>query len=184
MSDYVTNTTTRVLKESVTSYRRGHNTMIVMLAMRDDIHRAMKRGEVTIAVLANFWKAFDTVSYPTILRKPHRQRLSKDYLKWVTNYLTGRQQFVQIDDAMSSTTNVSFGVPQGSILGPIVSQLTSNLVKITYSPILINSRTGPIPTTLFSTIKKTKLCYFQPPSSPMSIELKNILSTTLLMVSS
>ncbi len=126
MSDYVTNTTTGVLKKSVSSYRRGHNTTTVMLAMRDDIHRAMKRGEVTIAVLADFSKAFDTVSYPTILRKLHRQGFSKDYLKWVTSYLTGRRQFVQIDDAMSSTTDVSFGVPQGSILGPVLFNLYVN----------------------------------------------------------
>ncbi len=91
MSDYVTNTTTGVLKESVSSYRRGHNTTAVMLAMRDDIHQAMKRREVTIAVLADFSKAFDTVSYTTILRKLHRQGFSKVCLKWVTSYLTGRR---------------------------------------------------------------------------------------------
>ena len=110
MSDFVTNTTTGVLKESVRTYHRGHNTTTVKLAMRDDIYRAMKRGEVTIAFLADFSKAFDTVSYSTILRKLHRQGFSKDYLKWVTSYLTGRRQFVQIDDAVSSTTDVCFGV--------------------------------------------------------------------------
>ena len=79
-------------------------------------------GEATIAVLADFSKAFDTVSYPTILRERHGQGFSKDYLKWVTSYLTGRRQFVQIDDAMSSTNDVSFGVPQISILGPVFFQ--------------------------------------------------------------
>ena len=51
-----------------------------MIAMRDDIQRAMQRGEVTIAVLADFSKAFDTVSYPTVLRKLHSQSFSKNYL--------------------------------------------------------------------------------------------------------
>lgn len=116
----------------MSAYRRGHNTTTVMLAMRDDIQRAMKRGEITIAVLADFSKAFDTVSYPIVLRKLHSQGFSKDYLKWVTSYLTGRRQFVQIDDVMSSTTDVFFGVPQGSILGPVlfnlyVNDLTENL---------------------------------------------------------
>ena len=63
MSDYVTNTTTGVLKESVSAYRRGHNTTTVMIAMRDDIQRAMQRGEVTIAVLADFSKAFDILQF-------------------------------------------------------------------------------------------------------------------------
>ena len=126
MSDFVTNTTTGVLNQSISAYRKGHNTTTVMLAMRDDIQRAMKRGEVTIAVLADFSKAFDTVSYSTILRKLHSQGFSKEYLKWVTSYLTGRRQFVQIDDAVSNTTNVCFGVPQGSILGPVLFNLYVN----------------------------------------------------------
>ena len=126
MSDFVTNTTTGVLNQSISAYRKGHNTTTVMLAMRDDIQRAMKTGEVTIAVLADFSKAFDTVSYSTILRKLHSQGFSKEYLKWVTSYLTGRRQFVQIDDAVSNTTNVCFGVPQGSILGPVLFNLYVN----------------------------------------------------------
>ena len=132
MSDYVTNTTTGVLKESVSAYRRGHNTTTVMIAMRDDIQRAMQRGEVTIAVLADFSKAFDTVSYPTVLRKLHSQGFSKNYLRWVTSYLTERQQFVQIDDVMSNPTNISFGVPQGSILGPVLFNLYVNDLSETF----------------------------------------------------
>ena len=132
MSDYVTNTTTGVLKESVSAYRRDHNTTTVMIAMRDDIQRAMQRGEVTIAVLADFSKAFDTVSYPTVLRKLHSQGFSKNYLRWVTSYLTERQQFVQIDDVMSNPTNISFGVPQGSILGPVLFNLYVNDLSETF----------------------------------------------------
>ena len=100
--------------------------------MRDDIQRAMQRGEVTIAVLADFSKAFDTVSYPTVLRKLHSQGFSKNYLRWVTSYLTERQQFVQIDDVMSNPTNISFGVPQGSILGPVLFNLYVNDLSETF----------------------------------------------------
>ena len=103
-----------------------------MIAMRDDIQRAMQRAEVTIAVLADFSKAFDTVSYPTVLRKLHSQGFSKNYLRWVISYLTGRQQFVQIDDVMSDPTNISFGVPQGSILGPVLFNLYVNDLSETF----------------------------------------------------
>ena len=112
----------------------------------------MKRGEVTIAVLADFSKAFDTVSYSTILRKLHRQGFSKDYLKWVTSYLTGRRQFVQIDDAVSSTTDVCFGVPQGSILGPVLFNLYVNDLSDNLDP-TISSHQYADDTSLYSHCK-------------------------------
>jgi hypothetical protein len=77
MSDFITNTTIGAMKRGVT---------IAVLA------------EVTIAVLADLSKAFDTVSYSSILGKLHSQGFSKEYLKWFTSHLTGRRQFVQIDD--------------------------------------------------------------------------------------
>jgi hypothetical protein len=50
-----------VLKDLVSAYRKGHTTTSVLLAMKDDILHGMKKGEVTMAVLADFSKAFDTV---------------------------------------------------------------------------------------------------------------------------
>ena len=58
-----------------------------MLAIRDDILRAMKRGEVTIADLADFSKAFDTVAYQTVLSKLHRLGISNTFLKWIISYI-------------------------------------------------------------------------------------------------
>ena len=62
----------------------------------------MKRGEVTLMVLADFSKAFDTIKYKTVLKKLGLLGFSKDYLKWTIQYLTGRKHFVQIDDNKSS----------------------------------------------------------------------------------
>ena len=58
--------------------------------------------------------------------KKHKVGFSKSYLRWVTSYLTERKQFVQIDDKLSSTIEVAFGVPQGSILGPVIFNLYVN----------------------------------------------------------
>ena len=74
---------------------------------------------MTLAVLADFSKAFDTVDYETVLKKLHVLGFSKSFLRWVTDYLTGRKQFVQIDDRISKSADVAFGVPQGSVLGPV-----------------------------------------------------------------
>ncbi|KAL9970328.1 hypothetical protein ACROYT_G022683 [Oculina patagonica] len=126
ISDFLITGPECILKDTVSAYRKGHSTTTALLAIKDDILRAMKRGEVTLAVLADFSKAFDTVAYEIVLKKLHLLGFSKSFLVWVTNYLTGRKQFVQIDDKASSTLDVRFGVPQGSVIGPVLFNLYVN----------------------------------------------------------
>ena len=66
--------------------------------MRDDILNAQDRGEVTIAVLTDFSKAFDTVDFAALLQKLYKLNFSKEALKFILSYLTDRKQFAQIDD--------------------------------------------------------------------------------------
>ena len=58
--------------------------------MRDDILNALDRGEVTIAVITDFSKAFDTVDYYTLLRKLHSLNISTSTLNLTASYLTDR----------------------------------------------------------------------------------------------
>ena len=100
-----------LLPSHVSGFRRGHSTTTALISIRDDIIKAMHRGEVTIMV-------FDTVHFDIIIRKLHSVGFSQQFLRWMMNYLKGRQQYVQIDDKRSEKLNTNFGVPQGSILGP------------------------------------------------------------------
>ena len=104
-------------------FRKSRSTVTCLLKLRDDILRAMDRGEVTIAVFADYSKAFDTIDYNILISKLAKLKFSKTFLHWITEYLTNRKHFVQINDKSSSLLNTTFGVPQGSILGPVIFNL-------------------------------------------------------------
>ena len=78
MVDFLTETARP--QPNVSAYRKGHSTTTTLLAIRDDIPKAMNRGEVTIAIMEDFSKAFHTVVYETFLCKLHKLGFSKSSL--------------------------------------------------------------------------------------------------------
>ena len=74
-----------LLHDNISSFRKGHSTT--------NIKHAMKRKQVTLMVLADFSKAFDTGCFKTTLKKFYKLGFSKNYLKWLLSYLSGRTQF-------------------------------------------------------------------------------------------
>ena len=107
-----------LLAPNISGFRKGYSTTTVLLGIRDDLIRAMKRGEVTMMVCtADYSKAFDTVQFKAVLTKMHGMGFLHTFLQWKVNYLTDRKQFVQIGDKSSETATIKFGIPQGSILG-------------------------------------------------------------------
>ena len=96
------------------------------MRFRDDVIQAMKKGELTMAINADFSKAFDTVGHLKILEKWHEMKFSNHFLQWVLGYVNGGRQFVQVNDKTSELLDTKFGVPQGSILGPVLLNLYVN----------------------------------------------------------
>ena len=70
------------------------------------------------AAYMDFRKAFDTVPHQRLLTKLKGYRIEGPILNWINSFLSNRQQFVKINNAVSSKLHVSSGVPQGSVLGP------------------------------------------------------------------
>ena len=112
-----------VFNERVTGYCEGHSTTTVLLRISDDIIRAMRKSEVTLIAFADFSKAFDTVDYSVALRKLRAIGFTSNSLNCVPSYFTSQQQFVKVNDKQSIFVDVPFGVPQGSILGPLLKSI-------------------------------------------------------------
>ena len=87
---------------------------------QETIRKEMDRGKLTGAVFIDFRKAFDTVDYAVLIKKMEMLGVRGVQLKWFTDYLSNRQQVVIYDNYRSDNYPVSYGVSQGSILGPLL----------------------------------------------------------------
>ena len=114
------------------TYRVGHSTEIALIKVKADILNAIDDKEVVCLVLLDLSVAFDTVDHQILLeRLKNMFGLTGTVINWIISYLLGRVQKVVVGDANSSAVPLSCGVPQGSILGPILFMLyTTPLGKI------------------------------------------------------
>ena len=103
------------------AYKENHSTETAMLKILNDLLNSADKGEITILSLLDLSAAFDTIDHDIMLT-----RLSTSFgiegvtLQWYKSYLTGRTFSITIADVSSSQYTLKFGVPQGSVLGPIL----------------------------------------------------------------
>ena len=80
----------------------------------------MENGMLNGVLFPDFRKAFDLVNHNLLLNKLRLYQFDKQCLDWTASYLTGRPQVVQFKSKLSDEKLVNTGVPQGSILGPLL----------------------------------------------------------------
>ena len=106
------------------AYRRGHSTETALLRLLNDLCRAADAKSRSILILLDLSAAFDTIDSGTLLRRlEFTFGIHGRALDWIGSNLAERSQFVRVGDQQSAPTAVEFGVPQGSVLGPILFSL-------------------------------------------------------------
>ena len=110
-----------LLSPNQSSYRPAHSTETALLKVTNDILTALDRGDITFLTLLDLSAAFDTIDHTLLFQiLSHRYGITGTALRWFQSYLTHRTQSVNIQNVTSSPASLIFGVPQGSVLGPIL----------------------------------------------------------------
>jgi hypothetical protein len=101
-------------------FRAEHSTEFAALELIDRVLVEMDKNEIPISIFLDLSKAFDTLDHPILLNKLDYYGIKGDALNLMKSYLSDRKQYVEIDGIQSDTLVIKTGVPQGSILGPLL----------------------------------------------------------------
>ena len=106
------------------AYRKFHSTETALLRIHNDLVLAINKQKVSALVLLDLWAAFDTIDHQILIQRLESTfGISSSALSLLSSYLLDRSQFVSIDTSCSSQSNLHTGVPQGSVLGPLLFTL-------------------------------------------------------------
>ena len=107
-------------------FRSKHSTQQALITLVDNVTKSLDGSNIVISLFIDLKKAFDTVHHRILLRKLYAYGIRGILLKWFESYLTDRSQYVIYDGVESEIRPVECGVPQGSILGPLLFIISMN----------------------------------------------------------
>ena len=101
-------------------FRKGHSFDHALIKLIDSIYDSFNQNKYALGVFIDLSKAFDTADHNILIDKLNSYGIKNNSLKWFSSYLSNRKQFIQAGAIKTSSLDIIRGVPQGSILGPLL----------------------------------------------------------------
>jgi retron-type reverse transcriptase len=124
----------KVLSNSQYGFRRKHSTIHPIIHLLNEVTKASTSKKYTLAIFCDLRKVFDTCNHEILIKKLRKIGVTNN---WFVSYLSGRMQFVYLNGTESDKLEIRKGVPQGSILGPLLFLtliLTASFTPYLYRP--------------------------------------------------
>ena len=107
-------------------FRENHSTVMALIEALNKIYKNLDEGKFVLGVFLDLKKTFDTIDHKILLKKLEHYGIRGIVNKWFSSYLLNRKQFTAVNGESSTLSSINTGIPQGSVLGPLLFTICVN----------------------------------------------------------